>query len=155
MTRSSHASGQTARRSQARNVEPPVTDPSDYPCRRPIKSWEVEPLRALGRKVRAIRFDCGDLIVQAGQLSRAAQVPITTLWRIETGVRRTRRSTLQRLAKAAARLNPSAGTQDEIFDRLIEAAGNALAPPSKYQFRVDRRRFRRYRRQAALKGQRS
>ena len=112
-------------------------------------------MRGLGREVRASRFDCGQLIVQVGQLGRAAQVPTTTLWRIETGVRRTRRSTLLRLAKAAARLNPPAGAQDEILDRLIEAAGNALAPPSKYQFRVDRRRLRRYGRRAASKGQRS
>jgi hypothetical protein len=37
-------------------------------------------------------------------------------------------------------------TEEEIFDRLIEATGDSLAPHSIYQYRVDRRRMRRYRR---------
>jgi hypothetical protein len=149
MNRSSHGSGLQRTGSQAGNVEPSLIDPAVYPCRRPIETSELENLRELGREVRALRFVRGRLIVRSSQLGLRAQVPRMTLWRIETGVRRTRRSTLQRLAKAASRLNPSAGTQDEIFERLIEAAGDALAPPSKYQYRVNRRRTRRFRRSNA------
>ncbi len=146
MTSVSHASGLQRRGGQARNVEPSIVDPAAYSCRRPIESSELRDLRALGCEVRALRFVNGRLVVRSSELGLLAQIPRRTLWRIETGIRRTRRSTLQRLAKAAARLNPAAGTHDEIFARLIEAAGNALAPPSKYQYRVDRRRMRRFRR---------
>ncbi len=149
MTGVSRASGQSDPLNSVAGFEPSLIDPAKYPCRRPIEAWEVESLRTLGREVRAIRFHQGKLAIRAGKLGRAAQVPGTTLWRIETGVRRTRRSTLQRLAKATARLNPSAGTQGEILARLIEAAGSALAPPSKYQYRVDRRRMSRFRRSNA------
>ena len=152
MTRLSRASG-TLRSSQIHNPLPSIVRAEEDSCRRPIEQPEVADLRVLGRVVRALRFDGERLVVNTHYLSLAAQLRRKSLWRIETGIRRTRRSTLRRLAKAAARLNPSAGTQDEIFDRLIEAAGNALAPPSKYQFRVDRRRLRRYRRRAARKRQ--
>ena len=145
----SHASGQSFRGPRVQNVEPSMVDPAAYPCRRRIRSAEILDLRALGRVVRGLRFVDGRRVVRSTDLGFLAQVPITTLWRIETGIRRTRRSTLQRIAKAASRLNPSAGTQDEIFGQLIEAAGDALAPPSKYQYRVNRRRMRRYRRSNA------
>lgn len=150
MTSLSRAGGQRLIGLQVRNVEPPVVDPASYPCRRPITCTEIPELRALGRAVRALRFVGEQRAVRSTDLGLLAQVPITSLWRIETGVRRTRRSTLQRLAKAAARLNPAAGTQREIFDRLVEVAGSALAPPSKYQYRVDRRRLRRFRRANAI-----
>ena len=155
MTSLPHASGRSSSMPRARNVEPSAVDPNRYPSRRPLGPSEIPSLRSLGREVRALRFADGRLVVRSSELGLLAQVPRRTLWRNETGIRCTRRSTLLRLAKAAARLNPSAGTRDEILDRLIEAAGNALAPPSKYQFRVDRRRLRRSRRRAASKAQRS
>jgi hypothetical protein len=149
MNHSSHGSGLQRTDSQAGNVEPSLIDPAVYPCRRPIEASDLQNLRTLGREVRALRFVRGRLAVRSSQLGLRAQVPRMTLWRIETGVRRTRQSTLQRIAKAAARLNPSAGTQDEILERLIKAAGNSLAPPSPYQYRVNRRRMRRFRRSNA------
>lgn len=135
--------------SRACDPLPSIRDPEVDPCRRPIESHELDQLRKLGRAVRALRFDGGQLVVSSGRFAFAAQLNQNSLLRIETGIRRTRRATLQRLANGAARLNPSAGAHDEIFARLIEAAGDALAPASKYQFRVDRRRLRRCRRGAA------
>ena len=149
MNRSSHGGGLQRTGSKAGNVEPSLIDPAVYPCRRPIEVSDLQNLRELGREVRALRFVSGRLVVRSSELGLLAQVPRRTLWRIETGIRRTRQSTLQRIAKAASRLNPSAGTQDEIFGQLIEAAGDALAPPSKYQYRVNRRRMRRFRKSNA------
>lgn len=149
MNRSSHGSGLRRTGSQGGNVEPSLIDPAVYPCRRPIEASDLQNLRELGREIRALRFVSGRLVVRSSELGLLAQVPRMTLWRRETGVRRTRRSTLQRLAKAASRLNPSAGTQDEILERLIKAAGNSLAPPSPYQYRVNRRRMRRFRKSNA------
>jgi hypothetical protein len=145
MNRSSHGSGLQRTGSQAANVEPSLIDPAVYPCRRPIEASDLENLRELGREVRALRFVRGRLVVRSSQFGLLAQVPRMTLWRIEAGVRRTRQSTLQRIAKAASLLNPSAGTQDEILERLIKAAGTSLAPPSPYQYRINRRRMRRFR----------
>ncbi len=102
------ASGQSLKGPQVRNVDPSVVDPAAYPCRRPIRSAEIPELRALGRLVRGLRFVDGQRVVRSIDLGFLAQVPVTTLWRIETGIRRTRQSTLQRIAKAVSRLNSSA-----------------------------------------------
>jgi hypothetical protein len=102
------ASGQSLKGPQVRNVDPSVVDPAAYPCRRPIRSAEIPELRALGRLVRGLRFVDGQRVVRSIDLGFLAQVPVTTLWRIETGIRRTRQPTLQRVAKAASRLNPFA-----------------------------------------------
>ena len=108
MNHSSHESGLQRTGSKAGIVEPSLIDPAVYPCRRPIEASDLQNLRELGREVRALRFVGGRLVVRSSELGLLAQVPRRTLWRIETGIRRTRQSTLQRIAKAVSRLNSSA-----------------------------------------------
>lgn len=117
-----------------------------YPCRRAIADEEVPHLQALGQAIRDLRFDGDDLVVGIGALSQRAQVPPLSLRRIERGVRRTRRSTLARIATAAAALNSESGPADTTLERLVTLAGPSLAPESPWQKRIDRRRKRRYRR---------
>jgi hypothetical protein len=88
-----HAGGQSLKGPQVRNVAPSVVDPAAYSCRRPIRSAEILELRALGRLVRGLRFVDGQRAVRSSDLGFLAQVPVTTLWRIETGIRRTRQRT--------------------------------------------------------------
>jgi hypothetical protein len=132
-----------------KSVEPSVVDPNRYPCRRPIQLTEIPALRALGSEVRALRFDGGRLVVGTKRFAQAAQVPQMSLWRIETGVRRTRASTLRRIAKAAARLNPNLGSSNEVLERLLKTGGESIAPESQYQYRVHRPRMRRFRKGSA------
>ena len=49
------------------------------------------------------------------------------LEKIEQGVRRTRRSTLERIAGALVKARPELGNADELLERLVVAAGPALA----------------------------
>src|SRR6266576_3057441 len=90
-------------------------------------------LRALGRRVAELRRAAG--LSQAG-LARCAELHRATVWRIERGERRTRRSTLERIVAAL-------GEPAEVVDDLVAAAGDALAPESQHADRVDRRRARR------------
>jgi hypothetical protein len=62
---------------------------------------------------------------------------------IELGTRRTRRSTLRRIAEALVQATPGGSCAATIADALMQAAGTALAPESGFRDRVDRRRKRR------------
>ncbi len=64
---------------------------------------------------------------------------------IENGGRRTRRSTLGRVAAALTDANPSLGDEKPLADALAELAGPALAPESPHAERIARRRQRRKR----------
>jgi hypothetical protein len=66
---------------------------------------------------------------------------VSTIQRIEAGARRTRRSTLDRIAEALG--------DPQLAGVLAELAGPALAPESPYAERIARRRVRRHRRRAA------
>ena len=108
--------------------------------RRPIESWEVPHLERLGRLLRGLRKAAG--MTQRG-LARSAELSPWMLGQIELGTRRTRRSTLRRIARAIVAAHPNASTEDELTEQLVEAAGGALAPESGYRARVEQRRKRR------------
>jgi len=111
--------------------------------RRPIEEWEVPHLERLGRLLRHHRK--ASSLTQA-QLGSAAELSLQMISLIELGNRRTRRSTLRRVARAMADAHPNGPIEDELTEELVEAAGEALAPESGYRARVDRRRDRRARR---------
>ncbi len=77
------------------------------------------------------------------ELGRNAELSSWMVSQIELGTRRTRRSTLGRLARAIVNAHPGISTEDELVEQLTEAAGGALAPESGYRARVDGRRARR------------
>ena len=113
-------------------------------CRRPIQDDETEGLEALGALLSALRQKAG---VTDRDLAAASQVSERHLQRLRAGVRRTRASTLERIARALAPrlyLDPL-----ELHDTLVMTAGRALAPESEFRGRVDRRRQRRLDRELA------
>jgi hypothetical protein len=61
--------------------------------------------------------------------------------RIEVATRRTRHSTLERMAKVLA--EPLGMVPSEVYDELVRRAGIALAPESVYRERGEARRKRR------------
>ena len=70
----------------------------------------------------------------------------STIYRIEAAVRRTRLSTLQRIAEALCEAAPWMGDAERVTADLATLAGLGLAPESHYRERVERRRARRERR---------
>jgi transcriptional regulator with XRE-family HTH domain len=116
------------------------------PGRRPVEPWEQPFLTALGAELRVLRQHAG--LTQAALASRAGLAE-RSLRRIEHGQRRTRRSTLARLA-AALLPRPSDGTAAaDLVEGLVRTAGPALAAESVYTERVQARRERRRRRAAS------
>lgn len=69
------------------------------------------------------------------RLATAAELASSTIERIESGARRTRRSTLERITAALER--------PKVAAELAAFAGPALAPESEYAERIVRRRERR------------
>ncbi len=71
---------------------------------------------------------------------------------IERGIRRTRRSTLERIAFALVEGQPALGIEghpelgdaDVLVAHLVGLAGNGLAPESEYRKRVEKRRKARW-----------
>ena len=76
------------------------------------------------------------------QLAALAQVHISTMGRIEIGTRRTRRSTLDRIAKALCdAASEELGESSRLLEVLVAAAGMGLAPESPFmQKGIARRR---------------
>ncbi len=109
-------------------------------CRRPVAGWEVPLLVRLGTCLRELRTQAGlsqrELAAKAGLAERSVR-------RIEHGHRRTRASTLQRLAEVLVGDAPRHGSADDVLDQLLSAAGSGLAEESEYRWRVDARRRRR------------
>jgi len=103
--------------------------------RRPIDSAEVPFLEALGTRLAELRVAVG---VSQATLAERAELARSTVERIEGGTRRTRRSTLERIAEA---LDRSGATEE-----LVALVGPALAPESAYADRIEGRRARRRRR---------
>jgi transcriptional regulator with XRE-family HTH domain len=104
-------------------------------CRRPIADTEVPFLEALGRRLVELRRAAG---FTRWDLAQRSKVSESTVARIERGTRRTRRSTLERIAGALG--------MPERCGEFAALAGPALAPESVYADRVTRRRERRWRR---------
>ena len=102
---------------------------------------EVEFLEGLGRRLATLRRQAG--LTQRALGFRAA-LSESQIYRIESGARRTRRSTLERVAEALANTCPALGPASELGQTLAAAAGPALAPESPFRDRVARRRKRRW-----------
>jgi transcriptional regulator with XRE-family HTH domain len=108
-------------------------------------AWEVPWLLRLGACLRALRMEAG---LSQRALAARSGLAERSLRRIEHGHRRTRASTLQRLAEVLVR-NDSArfGSADAVLVQLLAAAGPGLAEESDYRWRVDARRRRRAKKQ--------
>jgi len=107
-------------------------------CRRPINADEVAGLEALGGELRRLRREVAG--ISRARLGVLAEVSSRQLEQIERGIRRTRRSTLERIAAALVKLKPDLGDAADLTERLAELAGPGLAPESIYRARVDKRR---------------
>lgn len=113
-------------------------------CRRPIEDAEVDYLLELGENVRFLREDAG---LSRRELAWQAFVHPSTIERIEYGTRRTRRSTLERIAAALVEaLGLDDGEAVGLVEYLVELAGPALAPESDHADRIVRRRTKRWNR---------
>jgi transcriptional regulator with XRE-family HTH domain len=115
------------------------------PCRRPLEPSELPWLIALGLCLRELRTEAG-----LTQLSLGGRASISerSIRRLENGERRTRRSTLKRIADALA--CEATGPADEVFQILRTAAGPVLADESAYRRRIESRRRRRASRQPSV-----
>jgi hypothetical protein len=65
---------------------------------------------------------------------------VACIRQIERAIRRTRRSTLERIVAALVKAKPNLGDPAALLDRLSRLAGIGLAPESKYRERVEKRR---------------
>jgi transcriptional regulator with XRE-family HTH domain len=108
--------------------------------RRPIEAWEEPHLERLGQLLRQQRNAAS---LTQRELGNASELSLGMICQIEFGDRRTRYSTLARIAKALALVHPAIKDPKKIHESLVEAAGPALATESRFRDRVDRRRRRR------------
>ena len=107
-------------------------------CRRPIAADEVVGLEALGGELRRLRREVAG--ISRARLGVLAEVSSRQLEQIERGIRRTRRSTLERIAEALVQIRPDLGEPAALAVWLVALARNGLAPESEYRERVDKRR---------------
>ena len=107
--------------------------------RRPIAPREVPHLQQLALGLRALRRAAG---LSRTQLGALADTSASTIRDIERTTARTRRSTLERVSKALAAVEPSLGPPWQILVDLTAAAGPAQAPESEYAAQVEKRRRR-------------
>jgi transcriptional regulator with XRE-family HTH domain len=105
--------------------------------RKPLLAREIPHVQRLGALLSTTRRALG--LTQA-EVAREAGMHWTSLQRLELGTRRTRRSTLRRLAAAFVAHAPKLGPVDALTDQFVAAAGPALAEESVYAERVARRR---------------
>jgi transcriptional regulator with XRE-family HTH domain len=110
--------------------------------RRPIRAEERPYLLAMGAALKAARLHAG-LTTRA--VAERSQLDVRHLHRLERGERRTRASTLHRLV---AVLGLDMAQRDVLLARLVAIAGPALAPESRFAWRVRGRRQRRARKRA-------
>lgn len=107
--------------------------------RHPIEPLERPWLDDLGTLLRSARTAAG--LSQASLAARAC-LSERSVRRLENGQRRTRASTLTRLAFAIAGPGDPAPSAD-LLQMFLDSAGPALAPESEFSDRVDARRRRR------------
>lgn len=105
--------------------------------RRPLRAVEVPHLQRLGRYLSGLRRAAG---LTQPELALAAGLSRVQVARIETGVRRTRRSTLHRVAAVLVVDCPGSAPVDSLVEDMVSMAGPALAEESAYAERVTRRR---------------
>jgi len=117
--------------------------PSPSGSRRPIEPVEVPHFQRLGETLRRERERVG---LSIAECARRACISGPYLSRLERGHRRTRRTTIERIATAFWMADLYGTQRPVILAKLLEAAGIALAPESCFQERVEQRRGRRVRR---------
>ena len=117
--------------------------------RAPIPDDHVQYLERLGTELEQMRCSLG---LTAASVADAAFLSKSHVRRLERACRRTRLSTLERIAAAFELLaDPDDGVRsDEVLRRLVEAAGPSLAPESPWRERIERRGRRRARRRALV-----
>jgi transcriptional regulator with XRE-family HTH domain len=94
---------------------------------RPIEWHEVQHLHRMGDQLTALRRTAG---LSQRRLADLAGLHRVSVARIEAGQRRTRRSTLARIAMALTATCPELGSPGALVDELARLAGRALAPES-------------------------
>jgi DNA-binding XRE family transcriptional regulator len=94
---------------------------------RPIEWHEVQHLHRMGDWLASLRQTAG---LSQRRLATLAGLNRVSIARIETGQRRTRRSTLTRIAVALSATCPELGSPDALVGELARLAGRALAPES-------------------------
>jgi transcriptional regulator with XRE-family HTH domain len=105
---------------------------------------EVAGLEALGDELRQLRWNVAGLARLA--LAVRAEISVRQIEQIERAIRRTRRSTLERIASALVNVKPDLGDPAALVSRLSSLAGSGLAPESEYRERVEKRRKARWKR---------
>jgi transcriptional regulator with XRE-family HTH domain len=108
---------------------------------RPIEPHEREALEDLGTLIEFARRDAG---LTQRQLALAAGFTLRHLQYLEAGQRRTRLSTLARVADFLELMLDT--EPDALLDLFVDTAGDSLAPESDYAAKVEYRRQRRARR---------
>lgn len=105
--------------------------------RRPINEDEGPDLERLGTLLRTLR---NEACLSRRLLGLGSEVGTSHIERLEEGTRRTRLSTLKRIADALADGREVDAT--DLYERLVEAAGPAIAPEANplHQPRIDRLR---------------
>ncbi|MGD0595833.1 MAG: helix-turn-helix transcriptional regulator [Acidimicrobiales bacterium] len=117
-------------------------------CRRPIEPWEVPDLERLAAGLRTVRLAAG---LTQWDLAQHARLNESTIYQIEAAVRRTRASTLRRIAEVLVnRWEPPLGDVDQVTADLVAMAGAALAPESEYAEANERARERREERERRI-----
>ena len=104
--------------------------------RRPIADDEVQLLEELGRAIAHARVSVG---LSRRALAEGALMHPTSIARIEYGTRRTRASTLKRIAGALA-VECDDLDADSLVKGWVRLGGRAIAPESEYADRVELRR---------------
>lgn len=112
-----------------------------------ITDEERPHLEALGHDLHQTRRDIG---MSRAELARRAELSDGHVWRIETGRRRTRRMTLERIAHSVAEWTEGWLDETEVLEGWLELAGPALAPDLEHPERWGKRKARRQRRRAAI-----
>lgn len=105
---------------------------------RPLQAEEIPYLEALGAELRRLRNAAG--LTQA-VLAHGGAISAEYLRKLEHGVRRTRLTTLRRLATVLGDGDERAA--DSITDHLAALAGPTLAPSNRFSNRREQNRARR------------
>lgn len=111
--------------------------------RRPITHDELPHLLRLGRVVARLRHAAA---LSQTELAWGAGRSRRMVAHVELGTRRTRAGTLREIAAALVEVLPTLGDIEELAAQLVELAGPALAPETRYPERVERRWDRRMQR---------
>lgn len=97
----------------------------------------------LGDELRRLRHHVG---LNRQALGQRCLLHHNHIGKLELGYRRTRRSTLGRIAAALEEISPDLGPVEELVARLCGLAGPALAPETDYPRQVERTLRRKMRR---------